>query len=435
MQTEPTEQPGQDDKLLLIGLMIFVIALILRLAYVNTVVVDHPIRADAEKYFHLAYNLVVNHIYSVTDKPPFTPSTYITPGYPLFLAAGMKLFSNFNSFYNFILNIQALLDSLSVLLIFLISQRFMPLSFAILAALSPHLIAASGYVLTETLFTFFLTLTIFVSTYALKRKEIYLAIILGILFGAAALVRPVLMLFPFVLLVIIWQVKREHLSLKWSGALLLGFVLVWSPWQLWKNQNINLNEPSLAPASFALGIYPDLIYKNPELQGFPYNDDSEYANFSTSFAKTMPVLIERASAQPLTYLKWYLWGKPKMYWQANNNIAAFGGPFIYPVEKSMYHKIPATAYSLLAMMAVHPFLIILGVGVTVLLFLQFLRRNQQYIEGYICSSLVLYFTAIHTVLTPLPRYSYPVIPFVYLLACFMLYQIWHHARFLLKKDK
>lgn len=433
------EQQKLDDRRLLIGLLIFIVALILRLAYVNTLVIDHPIRADAEKYFHLAYNLAINHSYSLANTAPFISSTYITPGYPLFLTIGMKLFANFDAFYRFILNFQALIDSVSVVLIYSISVRVMPVLYAglsgLLVALSPHLIAATGYFLTETLFTFFLILTIFFSVLALKNKSIYLWVTVGLLCAFASLIRPVLLLYPAVLIIIQWRLSKDDSTLKWAGYLLLGFILVWSPWHFWKSQNFNANEPNLAPAAFALGIYPDFIFKDPKFQGFPYRDDPDYEDFSTSFPKTISVLLERAQQEPAKFVKWYVWGKPMMFWQADNNMAAAGGPFIYDVETSMYHKIRATTYTLFAIMKLHPYLIMLCMVSVVFFLREFLKKSQNFIEGYVCSALILYFTAIHTVLAPLPRYSYPVIPFAYLLACFMLYQVIKYAKSLLKKDE
>lgn len=418
-------QHKPDNRKLLVGILIFVVALALRIAYVNTVIVDHPIRADAAQYLRLAYNLVYNDSFSLAENAPFTPSIYRTPGYPIFLAIGLKLYNNLDSFYKCILNTQALLDSFSVLFIYIIGIRMLPLAFAILAgllaAISPHLIAATGYLLTETLFTFFLSLTAFVSISALKNKNIALFALTGLCCALSALIRPVMLLYPVALLFIAWRILPSRINLRFASFLLVGFMTAWGPWQIWKTQNFNPNDVDLMPFNFAFGIYPDLIYKDPKFKGYVYREDPEYDKFSVSFKKTLPVLFERAKKEPSKYLKWYLWDKPKMFWQADNNVQASGGAFIYAVESSIYHKNVAAYYSLFTIMEIHPYLIILCMGATAFFLLQLKRNESNFIEGYICVSLIVYFTLIHTILTPLPRYSYPVIPYAYLLACFTIF--------------
>jgi 4-amino-4-deoxy-L-arabinose transferase-like glycosyltransferase len=422
-----------------LGVFIFIFALVLRLAYVNTVEVEQPIRADAEKYFHLAYNLAFNKSYSLSESAPFIPSTYITPGYPMLLASGLILNIDFNSFYSLILNFQALLSSITVLFFYLISLRFLPLIYAVLTSIviivSPHLIAASGYVLTETLFIFYLVLTTYLSIQALKKKTVLWFLLTGIVCGFASLTRPVLLLYPIIPIIILWRFVPIRDLLKLTTALMIGFLLVWSPWQIWINQHFNANEPNLGPASLSLGIYPDFIYKDPELRGFPYRDDSDYDRFSKSYSATIDVLTERAKQEPWKYIKWYLFGKPATFWQANNDLAAAGGPFIYPVITSRYHKSSAWLYSMIGVFKIHTSLVVLSFIASIMLFIFFLKRNETYIEGYIFGGLIIYFTLIHTILAPLPRYSYPVIPYAYVLGIFMIYQIIRYGQFLLKKDK
>jgi 4-amino-4-deoxy-L-arabinose transferase-like glycosyltransferase len=411
-----------------LGIFLFFFALLLRVSYVNTLEIDQPLRADAGKYVTLAFNLVTNGSYSLASAAPFQPSTYITPGYPLLLAVGLTFFNDINSFYSFILNVQALLGSVSVLLFYLIALRLMPLAYAGVASLlivvSPHLMASTGYVLTETPFIFWLALTLWLSLLALATKKLYWFFLAGLACGWAALTRPELLLYPVIPLLVLWRFRvgtekrKELLSL--SLALLLGLALVWSPWQLWKSAHFNAEEPNLAPASFALGIYPDLIYKDPALQGYPYRDDPTYAQFSTSLSAAFAVLRERAAQEPWTYFKWYAFGKPATFWQADNNLAAAGGPFIYPVVESRYHKSPLWAYSLRGMFALHTPLVVLSFLASALALLWFIKRKPAHQGAYVCGAVLVYFTLIHSVLAALPRYSYPVIPVAYLMGIYLL---------------
>lgn len=438
------KQLPNSGKILMTGVLLFIFALTFRVSYVNTVVIETPIRNDALHYFNLAYNIVYNSSYSFKDQPPFTPTTYITPGYPLFLAWAVSKFDDFKSLYYFVLNLQAFISSLTVVLIYAISLRAMPYVFAVLAAIlvsvSPHLVVASGYFLTETLFTFLLALTIFFSVLALQYKKLSLFILAGAVCALASLVRPALLLFPILLLVILGRFVPWRLSLRYFAALIGAMIIIWLPWQSWKMLNSDPNESNPASSSFALGTYPDLIYKNPQFRGYPYRDgDPEWEHLSHSFKEALPIFYERVKQQPLKYMQWYLLGKPKMFWQANNNVAEAGGPFIYAVKDSMYHKHHAAAYTLVAMMEGHAILVLIGAFTVVIYVLSFIKGcdADKFIAGYICASLFLYFTFVHMVLAPLPRYSYPVIPFAYLLASLGLYFLkeYYTAIYSVNKDE
>ena len=74
-----------------LAFIIFIAALLLRFAYIASLEIDNPIRADAFNYFTLAYNVVVNGAYSLSTSEPFVSTTYVTPGYPLFLASVLSI--------------------------------------------------------------------------------------------------------------------------------------------------------------------------------------------------------------------------------------------------------------------------------------------------------------------------------------------------------
>ncbi len=172
-----------------------------------------------------------------------------------------------------------------VLLIYAMALRLLPVAFAgiagLLVALSPHLIASTGYFLTETLFTFYLVLATWLSVQALQHKQLRWFVLVGVVAAFGALTRPVLALYPLVVILLLWRFAARAEWLKLSAAVVVGFALLWSPWQLWKSQHFNTEEAALGPASFALGIYPSLIYKDPAMRGRPYADDPTYTSEHT----------------------------------------------------------------------------------------------------------------------------------------------------------
>ena len=304
------------------GLLIFLMALGLRLYYVNTAVIDTPIRADAAKYYTIANNLLNLGVYSSQTGTKPVPEIAITPGYPFFIASVLSMARDNPRFsYGLILNLQAVLGAVIVLITYLVGLLFLPfwaaLAAGLLAALSPHLIVICGYVLTEALFTFFFMLAVYLVLQAWLRAASHLFLCFGLVAGIASLVRPALGLYPFCVAAGLLLITRPgKIRLKIAGFIILGFLVVWGPWSYWKHQAAANMTVAYSPtaASFALGIYPDLIYQDPRLRGFPYMEDPAYTDMSRNFRNALAVLQERVAAEPARYLYWYAVGKPLTYW-------------------------------------------------------------------------------------------------------------------------
>lgn len=410
---------------LIVLIIIFIISIVFRLAYVFALEIESPLRADALKYFSLAFNLLNHNIYSFGQSEPLLISTLITPGYPLFLSFVLSFSKTIGSFNIYVLVVQAVISSFSTVLIFLLAKKIIPYWGAILCAglvvISPHLNVLSGYVLTETLFIFLLLLGFYLFVSAVDRKSALLFFISGLAFGAGALVRPILVLLPVVLIL----VSLKHYSFReFKGCflvLLIGLVITLTPWQIFKFNQPESKEISLLAAAISLGSYPDLIYKDPKLKGFPYKEDPENKEMSRNPAYALSVIMDRASKEPAKYLKWYFWGKGITYWQSSI-IAGQGGPFIYPVESSIYHKNKIALASLKAMFFLHPFFVSVALLGSLFALIGLCRKRAPSSNTLVSflSITVFYFMGVHMVLAPLPRYSIPMYPFVFILGVYFL---------------
>ena len=212
--------------------------------------------------------------------------------------------------------------------------------------------------------------------------------------------------------------------------MLLAFFLLQAPWFAWKQAYAVKGAISPAAANLALGTYPDLIYKNPQLRGYPYREDPEYDTMSRSAKATIQILRQRAQKEPWTYVKWYLFEKPVMFWSWTT-IVGMGGPFIYKVLSCIYFNYRVAAYSMLFSKWMHPVLLVSACFTILSLLTGFLRRHQPSCSGpgiQIVALLALYFTAIHSVLTPLPRYSIPLHGCLFLLGTYGFVIIVNFAR-------
>ncbi|MCU1266144.1 MAG: glycosyl transferase family 39 [Acidobacteria bacterium] len=144
---------------------------------------------DSQWYLATARNIVVNHFFSADDIRP----TAFRP--PLYSALIALLWFQESAPVFLVLLLQAVLGAFTVALVYLIARRHFERPVAVLAgvglALAPMTGRFTAVVLTETLFTFLLTLGIFFWA----RKQFVRT---GIAFGLALLTRVTLV--PFVVL-------------------------------------------------------------------------------------------------------------------------------------------------------------------------------------------------------------------------------------------
>lgn len=408
-----------------VALLIFVVALALRLVYVSSTVIDSPIRADAAKYAMIAVNLVSNNTY--THEQSETPDAFITPGYPLFLAAVLAVKQDLNSTYDFVLRTQAVLMALTAVIVFLLCLQFLPrwaaITGGLLTAFAPHMVTISGYMLTEGLFTFIVCLSIYLVALGTRRESLVLLLVGAFFIGIGALVRPSYLLFPLVVAVVIMLDKRLLVSrrLIFASLAVIVVAVVWSPWAIWKADKESSVDS--AAASFALGSYPDLIHENPQNRGYPYLDDPQYEAMTKDMDVALDTAIGRARQEPGKYAHWYLIGKPVTFWSWNNLASGERGPFIYPVTSSIYSSSGFFMFTLSLFQAIHPIFLLLSLAAAIFLLrdLAISRFNTAAnTEAYFIVGCIAYFTVVHMVFAPLPRYSIPMHPLIYMIGLFFI---------------
>lgn len=189
--------------LILIG--IFSIGLNLRLLMVQQTIVDRPIRADAAQYYFYAYNLTQYGIYSKQRPGQFegekpTPDAHRPPGYSLFLLPFVE-FPPTLQMVNHIVITQAIISTLTILVALGFFRAFLSWPWALgaasLVAISPHLVAVNIYVLTETLFTFFLVLLAWAMSKFAPKKNGLLALMIGIILGGRLISKADIAVFSY----------------------------------------------------------------------------------------------------------------------------------------------------------------------------------------------------------------------------------------------
>ena len=410
---------------LLVIAFLFLLAFTIRTKYQAETIVDHPIRADARQYFIGAYNLYHFGVFSIeqpqhlTISPP--PTSDRVPGYSLFLSLFMGANKPVKQFLDQVKTTQALLGALVTVMSYLLAR----LCFNLFPAFAVGLLI-DNYLLSESLFTFVTLAGVLVFTVSWKREKWLLALLAGTLFGFSTLIRPVaLLLGPFIALIYILDKQDLKLTsirviVKLYVFFILGVSLIYAPYLVRsKTSQVKISDVGGLLGNIVFGSYINLTHKNPVLYGFPYRDDPECQRMQKNAKYFITVLKKRFQSNPWAYIKWYAGGKILCSWRWNI-ASGMGDVFIYPVTRSGFNS--GNSYLKIIhriMKRLHWPLVILAFINPLLLGLTLWRKapiGEEYLSSLPSIFMILYHAVLFTILFPLPRYTIPLRPYLYLLA-------------------
>lgn len=153
----------------------------------------------------------MHHAFSLDDGPPFGPTIRRAPLYPLFLAlvggSGDGISGQRVRVW------QAVLDSLVAAMICLILHGLVRMRWAVAAgmvyALHPAAMLYASSILSESLFTFLVTLAVTILLFGIRRDKLSWVFAAGLLMGLAALARPVAAPFFLIVAAAIWWWRKS----------------------------------------------------------------------------------------------------------------------------------------------------------------------------------------------------------------------------------
>ena len=431
MPNHPLAAPALTRTIAFGLLAILLFGLHLRLTVVLGTEIEAPLRADAGQYFAYAHNLANHGVYSmdrsgIDSETAPSPDHFRNPGYPLLILPFAAAPPSDTSLLNIAL-LQAALSLAVVGLIFLIARMAMPpaaaLGVAALTALSPHLINANVYILSESAAAFMIALFLFIFLRnGIRHDSTGSAgwLLSGALLATATLVRPTMQWFLIPAAALIFTLPKENRArtVAWFVA---GFLLMMAPWWL-RNliQFGELSNPALTIGTIHHGMYPDFMYAGrSETFGFPYRFDPRSAEITRSLGTVLTEIARRLAEQPAEHLNWFLLGKPLMFWNWNNDAQGAGDVFIYPVIKTPFSSNLPLFLSHEAMYWLHWPLVALGMLGSLLCWLPRaagLLGAKAVWAFRVSGALLLYFVILHILAAPFPRYSIPILPILYLQA-------------------
>lgn len=410
--------------------LLTLLALFLRVAYLRTTEVDTPLRADAREYALYASNLVQHGVYSKQVSASPAPDAFRSPGFPL-LAAAVLALSGPQRMLDGVLWLQSLLGAAMVPLAFALGRRCMPaiaaLGAAACVAFSPHLITAGGYFLSEALYAFFLLAAITVSCIALESHRKWIASAAGALFGCAWAINETALFYPLILVLVAlfwpgggWRAAWRHAGRPAALCLLLVFAIFPLAWSV-RNASVldagAARGSDRALATLTHGTYPDFCYGgDPSTRPYPYRYDPEQPRYASSWSEFSRIFGTRVAAEPMQYARWFFLGKPATLWSWSI-LQGEGDVYVYPVHTSLYRQYELAELTRRTMQWLHlPMVAIAALG----FFMRLVRRMRGHgleADGAVlCGALCVSATLLFTVFAPWPRYAVPLRPELYLVA-------------------
>lgn len=217
--------------------VILTIALIARVLLLLGIVLKHPdgfFQVDSYGYWQIAENIINHGSFSQSTAQPLIPDHSRTPLYPLF----MSLLRYIGLGATGIIFIQILLSSATCLIVILLTYKLIGswkpacLAGGILAIDVPSIVLSNS-LLTETLFTFLLTLSVLYLVLYFKRPERVSALLSsGVLMGLCVLCRPIAIFLPAFIIIVFFlsrNLTRSRMLLGTTLYLTCCFLST-SPW-------------------------------------------------------------------------------------------------------------------------------------------------------------------------------------------------------------
>lgn len=363
-----------------------------------------------EAYLGGAHRLVEGKGFGDTAYPVFTP-----PLYAIFIASGMYLFGNDQIPIKIA---QAISDSLTVVVLYVIVVQLFGLKTALLSAIIasvyPLSIYAATYIGTETFFTLFLAVFVLVSINAVRHGHLRYYIGAGLILGLATLTRGTTIYYPlffFPILAVLTRVSR-NMILKYF-AFCLSFAVVIFPWSL-RNYIVlgDIIPVATAWSAFLQGSSEKFLTIDGKIKEYP-----QYFKLLKLRGIEAP-----SNASPATQDRFLLRAALHNYKMRLQNAPFSFLPFMLKKFLRLWYATESGSNH--AKILVINMFIYLPAALGVILAW---RATNDLAIG-LFGGLIIYFVALHWVSLPLFRYMLPIMPYLIAFAASTIVELCDRSR-------
>ncbi|WP_250624062.1 ArnT family glycosyltransferase [Pinirhizobacter soli] len=397
--------------------LVTLFALWVRWYYVISAEVIQPVylpqtRGDAADYYRYAWNLSHYGVFSSRlpgNESPISDS-FRDPGYPLLMAAWMRVFSAWEAFYAAMLLTQAALGAATVGLLMFAGRRWLGVTWltaaGLLMAIWPHSVAASSFLLSEVLFGFLVALALTCWVEAVSRRRTWLAGAAGLAFSAAALTNAVLLPFAPAFALVLLAFRRQR---KIAMVLLMASLAIPLFWTLRNTQlSTGASSGDRAVMNLVQGSWPSYhqdfkraLNGDAQAQQNMQAMDTEMAVFQAGGIHGIENLLVRLRKDPVHYLGWYLY-KPALLWQWDIRISQ-RDIYTYYTQHSPFVDVAPMRAAWAISRAMNPFLALLALAACIWILISMSKKAND--DQVAPALLALYVTFVYSLLQSEPRYS------------------------------
>jgi 4-amino-4-deoxy-L-arabinose transferase-like glycosyltransferase len=365
-----------------------------------------------ERHYHVLATSLVEGRGLATDsgltslRPPLYPT----------LVAGLWAVTGSRSL-QVVRAVQGLVGLATAVLVYFIGRRLYDeragLVAAAITAFYPALVLANSLLLTETVFTFLLTACVAAVVTLLQRPRPWVAFATGVLLGLAALTRSVVWPFPLVLAPLMaWCIPTTvPRRLACCALLVAGYVAVVAPWAVRNTrlQGVPVVVDTIGGMNLRMGNYEftphDRIWDAVSRQGAqswivglpprPPNGGEWTEGQKERWAREQAVAFMR---QHPGLTLWRAAIKFSDFWALDRDYAA-------AIQRGLYHPpMWAAVVATAAMTLAFPLVIGLAIAGGCL------KPPSDWRSHLVLIVLVLFVTALHTIVFGHPRYRLPLTP-------------------------
>ncbi|MEN3013173.1 MAG: glycosyltransferase family 39 protein [Endomicrobiia bacterium] len=370
-------------------ILIFLLSMCVRIGYLSiSNYPDYSLRLyDAPSWDGIAWNLVLSRGFV---EPNDKPTSVRPPIYPIFLATIYYIFGR-NYFVIYI--IQSFISSLTNMLIFLLFNYIFNTKIAFLTALItsiwPAFVVYSGLICSETLyvFLFILFLIFYFKSYVTDNLKMY--ILTGCILGILNLTRSTIFLYPIFLMFFFMLFKLNKKIILNNLIMFLISLIVISPWTV---RNYLVFKRFLLINTAAAELFWSGTYIPWDGICRHNRDEDFYKLFNLenpvdNERKMIKEGIKNIISNPLGFVIL--------------SVKKFYRFWFKPIGFEMLRIFDFKMFSFIILF----FHVLLVIICWVDIYLNFSTKKEKFLPWLV---LFIYFTVMHNILAPIPRYRLPL---------------------------